>query len=868
MAGSKVDWIEVRGAREHNLRDVSCRIPRGRLTVVTGLSGSGKSSLAFDTLFAEGQRRYLESLPARVRALLEKLPRPDVDFVGGLAPAIAVGQFAGAPGPRATLATAADLHDHLRLLFAHLGTPHCPGCGRAVRSVSPGALAERLLREPEGTRLTVCSPMLRLPPKRCGEPAARVPRRAGTGAERGPQGDRRSGSAFLAEAEQAGFVRVRIDGAVKAIEDVPREEADVAREIDAVVDRLVVKEGVRTRLADSVQLAMERSGGEIRLLVQRPGAADELLEESDRFCCPDCGIVYDRLSPASFSFSSRAGACPACEGLGAAPDGSPCPACGGARLRPVPLACRLEIPGPGGPGIAEVLAMTVSRMRAWAAALDAALPPSARAAAGSVVAGLRERLDFLEEAGLGYLAADRAAATLSGGELRRVRLASALGQRLGGVLYVLDEPTAGLHPHDVERLAALLLRLRDRGNTVVAVEHDEAVVRAADWALDLGPGAGSEGGRVVFEGPVERMLASPGSPTGRRLSGAEKPWTPRPRPPDPATEFLVVEGARAHNLQSVSASFPVGRISVVTGVSGSGKSSLVEDVLGANLSRLAAPGAARRRGAAAWTDCDAILGAERFEKVVEVGVAARTRSPRSILLTYVGAWDAVRALYAATPLAKARGYTASRFSFNAKGGRCEACKGEGSVRLEMSFLPDATVPCEACGGRRFNRETLDVHWSGRSVADLLELTAAEGAELFRAIPPLRRTLAILDDVGLGYLRLGQPVSTLSGGEAQRLLLACGLARPPRELSRTLYLLDEPSAGQHAADIDRLLRQLARLRDAGATVILVDHRPQVFRAADWIVDLGPGGGSAGGRVVAQGVPADVRRCRASLTARYL
>ena len=672
---------------------------------------------------------------------------------------------------------------------------------------------------------------------------------------------------------QSGFVRVRIDGAVRMIEEVSREEADAAREIDAVVDRLVAKDGIRTRLADSVQLAMERSGGEIRVLLQRPDGEEELLEESDRFCCPDCGIVYDRLSPASFSFSSRAGACPACEGLGTAPDGSPCPACGGARLRPVPLACRLEIPGPGGPGIAGVLAMTVSEMRVWAASLDAALPPAARAAAGSVVAGLRERLDFLEEAGLGYLAADRAAATLSGGELRRVRLASALGQRLGGVLYVLDEPTAGLHPHDVESLAALLLRLRDRGNTVVAVEHDEAVVRAADWALDLGPGAGSEGGRVVFEGPVERMLASPDSPTGRRLSGAERPWTPRRRPPDPATEFLVVEGARAHNLRSVEARFPVGRISVVTGVSGSGKSSLVEDVLGANLARLCAAasgrGAPRRRAAApAWTGCDAILGAERFDKVVEVGVAARTRSPRSILLTYVGAWDAIRALYAATPLARARGYGPSRFSFNAKGGRCEACKGEGAVKLEMSFLPDATVPCEECGGRRFNRETLDVHWSGRSVADLLELTAAEGAELFRAIPPLRRMLGILDDVGLGYLKLGQPVSTLSGGEAQRLLLAAGLARPARELSRTLYLLDEPSAGQHAADVDRLLRQLARLRDAGATVVLVDHRPQVFRAADWIVDLGPGGGSGGGRVVAQGVPSDVRRVRASLTARYL
>ena len=871
MSGPEGDWIVVRGAREHNLRDVSCRLPRGRLVAVAGLSGSGKSSLAFDTLFAEGQRRYFESLPARVRATLDKLPRPDVDFVDGLSPAIAVGQFAGAPGPRPTLATAADIHDHLRLLFAHLGTPHCPRCGRVVRSVSPGALAERLLAEPEGTKLTVLSPMLR--PSAAASAVKRshgrtVARSQDSDGGRRPGGQ---GSAVLAEAGREGFVRVRIDGAVKAVEDVAPAEADAARSIDAVVDRLVVKDGVRSRLADSLELAMRRSGGDARLLVQRPGGAEELRNESERFSCPDCGVACDRLSPASFSFFSHSGACPACEGLGAAPDGSPCPACGGARLRPEPLACRLEIPGPGGPGIAEVLAMTVSQLSAWAAALDAALPPAARAAAGAVVAGLRERLDFLGEAGLGYLRCDRAAATLSAGELRRVRLASALGQRLGGALYVLDEPTAGLHPHDVSRIAGILARLRDRGNTVVAVEHDETVLRAADWALELGPGAGSEGGRLVYEGPAAGLAAAD-TPTGRRLSGAARPFRPGPRPPDPATEFLAVEGARAHNLRGVSARFPLGRITVVTGVSGSGKSSLVEDVLGANLARLRAAAASaaargtRRRGAPAWTDCDAILGAERIDRVVEVGRATRTRSPRSVVLTFVGAWDAVRALYAATPLARARGYTASRFSFNAKGGRCEACRGEGSVRLEMSFLPDAVVPCEQCGGRRFNRETLEVHWAGRSVADLLALPVREAAPLFRPVPALRRVFDALEEAGLGYLALGQPVSTLSGGEAQRLLLAAGLARAGRE--RTLYLLDEPSAGQHPDDVDRLLRALARLRDAGATIVAVDHRPAVMRAADWIVDLGPGGGSEGGLVVAQGVPSDVRRCPASLTARYL
>ena len=847
LTGGDEDRIVVRGARVHNLRDVSVSLPRGRMTVVTGVSGSGKSSLAFDTIFAEGQRRYLESLPPHARQFLERLERPDVDYVGGLAPAIAIGRPTAAAGPRSTLATVSEIHDHLRLLFAHLGTAHCPHCGRVVRAISPGALAERLLREPEGTRLTVLSPMLRRPPR---------------GAK--PRADGRRGGAYVTEAAQAGFVRVRIDGAVRPLEEISPAEADRAREIDAVVDRLVVREGVRTRLADSVELAMRRSGGEIRLLLRRPGEAeDALVNESDRLSCPDCGLFFDRLVPASFSFNGHLGACPACQGLGRDAEGRVCRACGGARLRPESLACRIADLGEPGPNVAEVLAMTVSDLRVWAGRLGKALSPVRRRMAAGPLAGLSERLAFLEEAGLGYLTADRESATLSGGELRRVRLASALGQRLGGVLYVLDEPTAGLHPHDVDRLVGMLGALRARGNTLVAVEHNARVIRAADHVVDVGPGAGREGGRIVFEGSVPELLRSD-SLTGRRLRGEGAPPLPARRSPDAETEFLVVRGARARNLRDVEARFPLGRITVVTGVSGSGKSTLVEEVLGANLLRRTAPGA---RGAPpAWEGCDGIALAERIDRVIEVGRAARVRSPRGNPLTFTGVWDRVRELYAATPLARARGYGPSRFSFNAKGGRCEACRGEGAVRLEMSFLPDVTVPCEACGGRRFNRETLDVHWRGRSVADLLELPVREALPLFREIPALARVFGTLEDVGLGYLTLGQPLSTLSGGEAQRLLLAAELARAAR--GRVLYLLDEPSAGQHFADVDRLLAELFRLRDAGHTVVVVEHNPQVMRAADWIVDLGPGGGPDGGRVVAQGAPDEVRRAKGSLTAAFL
>ena len=834
-AAGPAGWVEIRGARTHNLRDVSLRFPRGAMTAVTGVSGSGKTSLAFDTVFAEGLRRYLESLPTHARRALERMERPDVDFVDGLAPAVSIGRSSSKPGPRSTLATIAGLHDYVRLLFAHLGQAHCPRCGRAVRAIAPGALAEELLREPEGTRISILSPMLR------------------------PSADRRSagGRECLADAEKAGFVRVRIDGAVKEIADVKPAEADAARTLDAVVDRVVVREGVRARLADSVELAMKRSGGEIRLLVQRPDEAEaSLRNESARLACPDCDVAFDKLTPAHFSFNSRAGACPGCEGLGTGADGRPCAACGGARLRPESLACRIAFPGEPGVNAADLLAMPLADLRAWTEGFGASLSGAAKTVAAPVLAGLRERLAFLDEAGLGYLQADRPGATLSGGELRRVRLASALGQRLGGALYVLDEPSAGLHPRDAGALVALLKRLQSLGNTLLVVEHNPVVAAAADWEIELGPGAGTEGGQVLYCGPARRREASPAAAAERRTAA----------PPQARGPLLRVRGASLHNLARCDADFPIGRLSVVTGVSGSGKSSLVGDVLGGNAERyFRAPRG--ERGAFAWEGCAAVEGLGAFEKVVDVGAAAHGRNPRANLLTFTGAWDRVRALYAATPLAKARGYGPSRFSFNAKGGRCEACKGEGAVRMEMSFLPDVSVPCEACGGRRFNRETLDVHWRGRSVADLLEMTAADALPLFAEIPALARQFRTLLDTGLGYLSLGQPLSTLSSGEAQRLLLAAELARPATR-GRTLYLLDEPTRGQHARDVEKLLAELFKLRDAGNTVVVVDHDPAVMRAADWIVDLGPGGGAAGGRVVVQGPPDAVAACPDSATAPFL
>ena len=836
--------IIVRGARTHNLADVSVRIPRGRLTVVSGVSGSGKSSLAFDTLFAEGRRRYLESLPSAARRFLEKLPRPDVDVVEGLAPAIALRQSFSSPDPRSTVATLADIHGHLRLLFANLGVAHCPKCARPIAPISPGALSSRLLHEKEGTRIEILSPAWLAGCRRSGLAA--------------------SASDAASEAAKDGFVRLVIDGNHMLVEDVSAGSVDGARRIDVVIDRIVAKDGIRTRLADSVELAMKRSGGEIRILLRRPGQTQNtVVDESERLLCPACNLVFDRLVPSSFSFNSRLGACRACGGLGRSADGTVCAECGGTRLLPAPRACTIETGDKPFLTLPQVLAMPASAISEWAGKIAAAVPPPLRAALSPVLSGLVLRLGFLEKTGLGYLAADRPVGTLSSGEMRRVQLCCALGQDLSGALYVLDEPTAGLHPSDTATLLTLVKNLCERRNTVVMVEHDEAAIRAADHLIDMGPGAGALGGRVVFSGPVENAGASAESPTGAFLSGREKFYTPAPKKPD--CGFIEILGAKANNLHVAVAHFPVGCITVVAGVSGAGKSSLVEDVLGANVESALASGCGKT-STMRWTGCSSIRGLESIRRIVRVGRAVRTGSSRSVVATACGAFDRIRALFAATPLARARGYSAARFSFANKGGRCETCKGEGETKLEMAFLPDCAVTCEECGGSRYNRETLDVHWSGRSVADILSASISEAAVIFRSIPPLAGLFSTIDGFGLGYLTLGQRTATLSGGEAQRLLLATELSS--RSVDGTLYILDEPAAGQHARDVNRLLRQLEALRDAGATIVVVEHRPQVMSAADWLLDMGPGAGSNGGLVAAEGPPRHVAALGTSPSAPFL
>ncbi|MGI5869213.1 MAG: excinuclease ABC subunit UvrA [Kiritimatiellia bacterium] len=945
------DAIVVTGARAHNLKNISVTIPRNRLTVVTGVSGSGKSSLAFDTLFAEGQRRYLESLPAYARQFLDQMDKPDVDSVTGLSPAISIEQHSSTPGPRSILATATELHDYLRLLFSTLGVPHCHRCGKRVEATSAETIVEKLLDSPDGARLTILAPL-----KRRASPAPIA--------------------ACVDAAAKAGFVRLRVDGEILPLEDVAADAA--AATLEAVVDRLVVKPDARRRVTDSVELALAQGGGSAIVLRARPGE-DEVEEHySERNECTDCGISFDVLASASFSFNNYRGACPVCEGLGreacfdealVVPDDSlslaqgairpwrrgpkrlvgafnmmlrsvaawqgvdmdtpwrdlpesvrhivlhgsgdeelvitkkvrgnvrrskqvyegvlpnlrrrlresesesmvavlrtfmsrrRCSACGGRRLKPEILACRIPHPAAPGVNIADLLALSVADLRGWVRTLP--LTATQRAIAGNVVNGLKSRLDFLVNVGLGYLTGDRESATLSGGEMQRIRLASQVGAGLSGVLYVLDEPTIGLHPHDNAQLVAMLRRLQARGNTLVVVEHDEMMIREADHLVDIGPGAGVHGGRVMFEGSFDDLLKSRDSLTARFLNGVEKPCIPERREPD--GRWLAVKGASIHNLRDVDASFPLGCLTVVTGVSGSGKSSLVDDVLRANLQAyLAKP--RRERAGFAFQDCAGIVGAEAVDKLIVIDKTPIGRSPRSNPLTYTGAFDTIRNLFAATPAAKARGYTASRFSFNVKGGRCEVCKGDGRIHLAMSFLPDVYVTCEQCAGRRYNKETLEVHYGGRSIADVLALTVAEAVEAFANVPRLARKLQTLEDVGLGYLQLGQPVSTLSGGEAQRLQLSAELQRPPEE--HTVYLLDEPTTGLHFADVRRLLQILVRFRDAGHTVVVIEHNPDVMRAADWIIDMGPGGGAAGGTVVAFGPPETIAKHKSSLTAAYL
>jgi excinuclease ABC subunit A len=939
-------WIRVRGAREHNLHNVDVDLPRDRLTVLTGPSGSGKSSLAFDTLYAEGQRRYLETLRGDTRALFEQLQRPDVDLVEGLPPTLSVSQHSAAARPRSTLATLTEIHDHLRLLWARAGTPYCYQCGTPVRRYTLAEVVRQALALGEGRKVFLLAPLVRA-----------------------QKGEHRE---VFQQIRQAGFLRARVNEVLTEVRDTPRLNPRQSHTIDLVVDRLVIRNGIRERLAESLAAAVKHGGGTVIVSTADDGDWHDQVYGT-RYACPNCGAAYGDLEPRSFSFNNPHGACPGCEGLGRVreidparvvpdfslsaakvlarlkeqlggavklpaldartlraltaafphPEGKACgaktpvgdwpnaaldallfgsertdppltgiipeirralraaeeddgeaaealeafagdllcPECGGARLNREARSVRFV-----GKALHEVTALTVDEAIAFFSAVASApvaegkeVAPAARHVRKVVVGEILHRLRFLQEVGLGYLTLDRPAPTLSGGEAQRARLATHLGAGLLGVCYILDEPTVGLHPRDTDRLLAALRGLQRRGNTVVVVEHDEAVIRAADYLVDIGPGAGKDGGRILARGTVEEVLRDPHSVTAPYLRPGGREALSRPDLGPPG-EWLAIHGARHHNLKGIDVAFPLGRLVCVTGVSGSGKSSLARDTLGSAVRRhlgLAAPPPGAH---------DRIDGLDRIDKIIEVDQAALGRSPRSSAATYTGIADEIRRLFASTREAKARGYGPSRFSFNVKGGRCEECQGAGVRKVALHFLPDLAVPCPVCRGKRFNRPTLEVRYRGKSVADVLELSVAAALEFFTNVPALVRPLQALVDVGLGYLTLGQPSSTLSGGEAQRVKLAAELGRAAT--GRTLFLLDEPTTGLHFADVLTLLSVLRRLVEPGNSVVVIEHNLDVIAAADWVIDLGPEGGAAGGHLVAAGTPEDVAQCQASVTGRFL
>jgi excinuclease ABC subunit A len=940
--------LVIKGAREHNLKDISLDLPREKLIVFTGLSGSGKSSLAFDTIYAEGQRRYVESLSAYARQFLGQMDKPDVDFIEGLSPAISIDQKSASRNPRSTVGTITEVYDYLRLLFARAGRPHCPTCGRPVVRQTPQQIVDRVLGLEEGTRFLVLAPVVR-----------------------GRKGEY---STLLDDLAAEGYVRARIDGT--AIELSERADLALARyeqhTIEVVVDRLVLREGIRQRLTESMEQALGLAGGiaEIQVVDAAGDDADEPLTFSEHLACTNCGTSFEEPVPRSFSFNSPYGACPHCAGLGTRfevdpelvvqdPDLSlaegaiapwagarspyfdallggvaelggfdidtawsklrakdrkvvlygtgtkkidvryrnrfgrsrayatafegvipwlgrrhgeadsdwgreqieqymrevPCPTCKGARLKPESLAVTV-----GGRSIAEVCDLSIGDAVDFLGSLS--LSEREAMIAERVVREILERMRFLLDVGLDYLTLGRAAATLSGGEAQRIRLASQIGSGLVGVLYVLDEPSIGLHQRDNRRLISTLERLRDIGNTVIVVEHDEETIRAADYAVDIGPGAGEHGGSVVHAGPVSGrggLLTNKASITGQYLSGRRSIAVPKTRRAG-SGERLIIEGATEHNLRAIDVVIPLGVMVAVTGVSGSGKSTLINEILlKALLHKIhrtkELPGAHRT-----------ISGVEHIDKVVAVDQQPIGRTPRSNPATYTGVFDHIRKLFAQTQESKVRGYLPGRFSFNVKGGRCEACSGDGTIKIEMHFLPDVYVPCEVCGGARYNRETLEVHFRGKSIADVLDMPVAEALEFFDHQPPIRRHLQTLVDVGLGYVRLGQPAPQLSGGEAQRIKLATELSRRPT--GHTLYILDEPTTGLHFDDVSRLLSVLQRLVDAGNTVLVIEHNLDVIKTADWIVDLGPEGGYRGGAVVAEGTPEQVAANEASYTGQVL
>ena len=935
------DRIVVRGAREHNLKNIDVEIPRERLVVITGLSGSGKSTLALDTLYAEGQRRYVESLSAYARQFLAQMEKPDVDAIEGLSPAIAIEQKSASANPRSTVATVTEIHDYLRLLYARVGRPHCPDCGQPIAAQTVQQVVDRLLALPERTRLHLYAPVVR-----------------------GRKGEHRK---ELQELRRGGFVRVRVDGTLRELGEEIVLARTLPHTIEVLVDRLGIRPGLEKRLADSLEVAF-RWGGEV-VRVERLGEGETIAETllfSRRFACVECGISLPELSPRLFSFNSPQGACPACNGLGAdryfdpdllIPDARkslaanavavldrrmaaqlqavfaalarrygfgmdtsfadlssaaraillegtngeeveiellkggtrhtfrraweglvgfleqryrttespwhreelerfmsarPCTACGGARLRRESLAVRF-----GGRTIAALAALSVVEAERFFAAVELGVQEAE--IARLVLKEIRARLGFLVQVGLDYLTLDRASATLSGGEGQRIRLATQIGSGLSGVLYILDEPSIGLHQRDNARLLATLRRLRDLGNTVIVVEHDRDTMLAADHLIDMGPGAGVHGGEIVAEGSPAAVMANPRSLTGRYLAGELAIATPPSRRAGSGWS-LVVRGVREHNLQNVTVEIPLGTITCVTGVSGSGKSSLVIDVLHKALAQNLA-GSRERAGAHAE-----LTGWQLLDKVIAIDQTPIGRTPRSNPATYTGLFTPIRELFAQLPEARARGYDPGRFSFNVKGGRCEACAGDGVIRIEMHFLPDVYVTCEVCGGRRYARETLEVRYRGKSIADVLDLAVGEGLELFGSLPPIVTRLVALRDVGLEYVRLGQSATTLSGGEAQRIKLARELAR--RATGKTLYILDEPTTGLHFEDVRRLVAVLERLADQGNTVVVIEHNLDVIKSADRVIDLGPEGGARGGRVVAAGTPEEVAATPGSHTGAYL
>jgi excinuclease ABC subunit A len=826
--------IVIKGAREHNLKNIDVTIPRDRLVVITGLSGSGKSSLAFDTIYAEGQRRYVESLSAYARQFLEQMGKPDVDSIEGLSPAISIEQKSTSHNPRSTVGTVTEIYDYLRLLFARVGRPSCFQCGDEITAQTVQQMVDAIGLLPEGSKFQLLAPIVR-----------------------GRKGEYRK---ELLDMRRAGYVRARVDGQLVDLGEDIALDKQKKHTIEIVVDRLVMKQGeaLTRRLADSVETSLKLAGGLVGVLTDN----GKVSLYSEKLACIRCGVSYPEITPRVFSFNSPHGACPACDGIGyAMTPGSqddedftllePCEVCKGARLRPESLSVKVATRS-----IAEVTHLSVRAAADFFGSLK--FTERELVIAHRILKEIRERLGFLVNVGLDYLTLDRAAATLSGGEGQRIRLATQIGSGLVGVLYILDEPSIGLHQRDNRRLLQTLLRLRDLGNTVVVVEHDAETMMAADHLLDMGPGAGTHGGQVIAQGTPTDVMGNLDSLTGQYLRGTQMVSLPRRQ--RKAKGLLSIVGATKHNLKGMTAKIPLGLLTCVTGVSGSGKSTLVLEVLFHSLSQLLYQKKPKIDG------CKQLLGADALDKVIDIDQSPIGRTPRSNPATYTGLFGFIRDLYSNLPESRVRGYKPGRYSFNVKGGRCEACQGDGLIKIEMHFLPDVYVTCEVCKGQRYNRETMEIHHKGKSIADVLNMTVDDAVEFFEHIPFIKRKLDTLHDVGLHYVKLGQSATTLSGGEAQRVKLSRELSKRPT--GRTMYILDEPTTGLHFADVQRLLDVLDRLVEAGNTVVVIEHNLDVIKNADWVIDLGPEGGDRGGEIVAEGPPKEIAKSKRSYTGQVL